>query len=319
MASQDVEGPPRHPVRMGAQAESRGIIRQRYLKIERESMRDFEGKVAVVTGAASGIGRALGKRCAQEGMKVVLADIEERALTQASEELRAAGASVLAVPADVSKAAELSALAQKTLDQFGSVHLLFNNAGVTAPGSIWESTDADWNWVIGVDLWGVIHGVRAFVPIMLEQDSEGHIVNTASGAGLVPRPDMASYSVAKYGIVALSECLHHQLRRLGAKIKVSVLCPGAVNTRIMDSERNRPQSLHNDPSQVHLSPELEAQWRRLGKAVQLAMSPERVSDCAFEAIREERFYVLAHPGLKAQVQLRTEDILQGRDPTAMPR
>lgn len=282
-------------------------------------MRDFEGKVAVVTGAASGIGRALAGRCAREGMKLVLADIEEGALDRAAEELRAEGASVLAVPTDVSEAAELRALAQSTLDRFGSVHLLFNNAGVTAPGSIWESADADWEWVIGVDLWGVIHGVRAFVPIMLEQGSEGHIVNTASGAGLVPRPDMASYSVAKYGVVALSECLHHQLRRLGAKIKVSVLCPGAVNTQIMNSDRNRPQSMRNDPSQVCLDPEVEANWRALSEAVREAMAPQRVSDCAFEAIQAERFYALLHPGLKAQVQLRTEDILRERNPSVIPR
>jgi len=282
-------------------------------------MRDLKGKVAVVTGAASGIGRALAGRCAREGMKVVLADIEERALVQASEELRAAGASVLAVTTDVSDPAELRSLAQCTLDRFGSVHLLFNNAGVTAPGSIWDSTDADWEWVIGVDLWGVVHGVRAFVPIMLEQGSEGHIVNTASGAGLVPRPDMASYSVAKYGIVALSECLHHQLRRLGARIKVSVLCPGAVNTRIMESDRNRPQSMHNDINQSPLNPEVEAHWHALSEAVHEAMAPQWVSDCAFEAIREERFYALVHPGLKAQVQLRTEDILQDRNPSVIPR
>lgn len=282
-------------------------------------MKNFKGKVAVVTGAASGIGWALAERCAQEGMRVVLADIEEQALIQTAKRFEAAGAIVLAVPTDVSEGADVKALAQKTLDTFGSVHLLFNNAGVSAPGSIWEATDADWEWVIGVDLWGVIHGVRAFVPIMLDQDTEGHIVNTASGAGLVPRPDMTSYTVSKYGVVALSECLYHQLTEMDGKVGVSVLCPGVINTRIMDSERSRPPALRNDPSRVRLSPDTEANWRTLQQAVKVGMSPRQVADCAFEAIREERFYALTHPGLKAQVQVRMEDILQDRNPTKISR
>ena len=282
-------------------------------------MKDLGGKIAVVTGAASGIGRALAERCSQEGMKVVLSDVDERVLAQAAEELEADGASVLAVPTDVSKAADVNALAQRTLAAFGSVHVLFNNAGVTAPGSIWETTDADWEWVIGVDLWGAIHGVRAFVPIMLEQGSECHIVNTSSGAGFVPRPDMTSYTVAKYGVVALSECLYHQLAEMGAKIGVTVLCPGVVNTRIMDSERHRPLALQNDPSRARLSPEREAGWEALGQIVQTGMSPQQVAECAFNAMEEGRFYALTHPGLKAQIQLRMEDILQDRSPTRISR
>jgi NAD(P)-dependent dehydrogenase (short-subunit alcohol dehydrogenase family) len=281
-------------------------------------MEELRGRVAVVTGAASGIGRALALRCAQEGMSVVLADIEEPALARCAEDLVALGASVLAVRTDVSRTADVTTLAERTIDHFGSVHLLFNNAGVASPGSIWESSDADWEWVLGVDIWGVIHGVRAFLPTMMAQDVEGYVVNTASGAGLVPRPDMASYTVAKYGVVALSECLHHQLRERHSKIRVSVLCPGAVRTRILDAGRNRPPSLCNETTPAH-NPETEVQWQALQEAVQQAIAPEQIADCAFQAIREDRFYALAHPGLKAQVQLRTDDILKGRDPARIPR
>jgi NAD(P)-dependent dehydrogenase (short-subunit alcohol dehydrogenase family) len=251
-------------------------------------------------------------------MAVVLADIEEPALSHCAEDLAASGARVLPVQTDVSRANDVTALAERTIDHFGSVHILFNNAGVTAPGSIWESSLADWEWVLGVDLWGVIHGVRAFLPIMLKQDTEGHVVNTASGAGLVPRPDMASYTVAKYGIVALSECLHHQLRESDSRIRVSVLCPGAVRTRILDAARNRPAAFRTEVAEA-LNPDTAEQWQGLDQTVQQAIAPEQIADCAFEAIRENRFYALAHPGLKAQLQLRTDDILRGRDPSRIPR
>jgi NAD(P)-dependent dehydrogenase (short-subunit alcohol dehydrogenase family) len=282
-------------------------------------VRDFEGTVAVVTGAGGGIGRALVRRCVREGMQVVLADIDEEALARATAELEADGSRALAVPTDVSRAAEVEALARWTVGAFGAVHLLFNNAGVALPGSIWETAEADWGWVMGVDLWGVIHGVRAFVPLMLKGGEEGHIVNTASGAGLVPRPDMASYTVAKYGVVALSECLHHQLVERGARIGVSVLCPGMVNTRILDAWRNRPGALRHAPDEVSLSPEVEARWQALRAQVEAAMSPEEVADCAFEAIRAGRFYALTHPELQAQVRVRMEDILQGRSPSLISR
>ena len=205
-------------------------------------MKEFQGKVAVVTGAASGIGRALAERCAQEGMRVVLAGINEQTLMQASQELQAIGASVLAVQTDVSKAADVEALAQKAFDTYGAVHLLFNNAGVGAGISLWESTLADWEWTLGVNLWGVIYGIRAFVPRMLEQDTEGHIVNTASIAGLVSGPGLGIYRMTKHGVVTLSETLYHELALRGAKVKVSVLCPGFVNTRIMDCAQSPSQT-----------------------------------------------------------------------------
>ena len=274
-------------------------------------MKEFKDKVAVITGAASGIGRAIAKRCAQEGMKVVLADVEEKALIQTEKEMKAAGATVLSVLTDVSKLSDVEALAQKTLDAFDTVHLLCNNAGVSGGTSIWRSTIADWKWVIGVNLWGVIHGVHTFVPIMLKQGTECHIVNTASMAGLISNPGLGIYNVTKHGIVSLSETLHHELRLKGAKINVSVLCPSWINTKIMDAERNRPAELQNAPAKVRVSA-LEQDVRKL---VQEGMSPKDATDCVFNAIIEEKFYILTHPDLKPAVQMRMEDILKDRNPT----
>ena len=281
-------------------------------------MKEFQGRVAVVTGAASGIGRALAGKSAQEGMKVVLADIEEQALMQASQELQAEGASVLAVPTDVSKAGEVEALAQRAFETYGAVHLLFNNAGVGAGTIIWESTLADWEWTIGVNLWGVIHGIRAFVPRMLEQNTEGHIVNTASMAGLTSGPGLGIYKVTKHGVVTLSETLYHELALRGANIKASVLCPGFVNTQIMDSARNRPVQLQNEPAEEPLGPESEALIQFMRQAVQAGMPTYQVADIVFQAIRDETFYILTHLELKEAVRIRMEDILQGRHPTFMP-
>jgi len=281
-------------------------------------MKEFQGKVAVITGAASGIGRALAEKSAQEGMKVVLADIEEQALMRISQELEAAGASVLAVQTDVSKAGDVEALAQKAFDIYGAVHLLFNNAGVGAGTIIWESTLADWEWTMGVNLWGVIYGIRAFVPRMLEQDTEGHIVNTASVAGLTSGPDLGIYKVTKQGVVTLSETLYHELALRGAKVKASVLCPGFVNTQIMDSFRNRPSRLQNVPAEEKMGPEGEALLQFMRQAMEAGMPPHQVADIVFQAIRDEKFYILTHPELKEAISVRMEDILQERHPTLIP-
>jgi NAD(P)-dependent dehydrogenase (short-subunit alcohol dehydrogenase family) len=277
-------------------------------------MREFQGKVAVVTGAASGIGRALADRCASEGMKVVLADVDEQALAAAQDELRAAGADVRAVRTDVSRAEDVEALARQTLDAFGAVHLLCNNAGVGGGSSAWESTLADWKWVLGVNLWGVIHGVHTFVPLMLQQDTEGHIVNTASMAGLISGPGLAVYKVSKFGVVTLSETLYHELGLRGAKIKVSVLCPGWVRTRITDAERNRPAELRNDAGPAPQDPAYAAveQWVR--HAVETGMPPSEIADQVFQAIRDERFYILTHPEMAPAIRARAEDVLQQRNP-----
>jgi NAD(P)-dependent dehydrogenase (short-subunit alcohol dehydrogenase family) len=273
---------------------------------------EFQGKVAVITGAASGIGRALADRSVREGMKVVLADVEAEALAQAEASLRAVG-EVLAVRTDVSEARDVEALAHKTVETFGAVHLLCNNAGVGAEAAVWENTVAEWEWVLGVNLWGVIHGVRVFVPIMLAQDTECHIVNTASMAGLISGPGLGVYKVTKHAVVTLSETLHHELVERGAKVKVSVLCPGVVSTRIMESARNRPgQVAPAGP----LGPAHGARWEALNRLVQAGMPPAQVADAVLAAVRKEQFYILTHPEAKEYVRTRMEDILQERNPTS---
>jgi NAD(P)-dependent dehydrogenase (short-subunit alcohol dehydrogenase family) len=259
-------------------------------------MKEFRDKVAVITGAASGIGRAIAERCVQEGMRVVLADIEEKALTRAEEEMKAEGANVLAVLTDVSKASDVEVLAQKTLDAFGAVHLLCNNAGVVGSFSIiWESTLAEWEWVLGVNLWGVIHGVRTFVPIMLEQDTDCHIVNTSAMGGLTSSHGIGIYKVTKHGVTTLSETLYHELALKGSKIKVSVLCPAAVSTMIIDSDRNRPDVLKDKPVEDVHGKEYEIRRQAWFKEIRGGIPPQQVADCLFQAIRDERFYILTHP------------------------
>ena len=275
-------------------------------------MKEFSGKVAVITGAASGIGRALADRCIGEGMKAVLADVEVEALAKTEAGLKAAGATVLAVPTDVSQARDVEALAQKTLEAFGAVHLLCNNAGVGTEAAIWESTLDEWEWVMGVNLWGVIHGVRAFVPLMLAQDTECHIVNTASMAGLISGPGLGVYKVTKHAVVSLSETLHHELAEREAKVRISVLCPGFVNTRINESARNRPEHLS---ASAQLHPASGARWEMIQQLVPAGMPPEQVADAVFAAVREARFYILTHPEGKDAVRTRMEDILQERSPT----
>lgn len=277
-------------------------------------MKDFKGKVAVVTGAASGIGRALATRFASEGMKVVLSDVEERALADVERDLKAKGATTLAVRADVAKAADVEALAKKTVDTFGGVHVLCNNAGVATAGPAWEMTLADWQWVLGVNLWGVIHGIRTFVPIMLKQDTDGHVVNTASLAGLSSGPMMSIYNVTKHGVVTLSETLHHDLKLQGARIKVSVLCPAWVNTRINESERNRPTALGGPEARL-LLPEAAAMRQAIGQLLAAGLSPAHVAGLVLDAIRDEKFYILPHPEWKNLIRTRMEDILAEREPT----
>lgn len=276
-------------------------------------MKEFKDKVAVVTGAASGIGQAIAGRCAEEGMKVVLADVEAAALARVAKELSAAGATLLAVPTDVSSGSDVERLARKALDAFGGVHLLFNNAGVGHAAAVWEATLADWEWVMGVNLWGVIHGIRTFVPVMLEQNTEGHIVNTASMAGLTATAGYGIYSVTKHAVVNLSEALYYDLRARRAKLNASVLCPGSVNTRILDAARNRPEKLRNPSGTPRSVMDAEGeQFARL--ALQRGLSPQCVAGQAFDAIREERLYILTNPDWKPFVRKRMESILQDVNP-----
>ena len=275
-------------------------------------MKEFRDKVAVVTGAASGIGRALAQRFAREGMKVVLADVEPAALEPSAREVEALGVPALAVRTDVSKAADVERLAQAALDKFGAVHVVCNNAGVVTSSPTWMQTISDWEWVLGVNLWGVIHGVRVFTPILLSQGVDGHIVNTASMAGMISGPGMAPYNVSKFGVVTLSETLHHELIMLGSAVRVSVLCPGFVNTNIFDAERNRPTALSETAPKMPGAEEMEQMGRQLLAA---GSPPSMVADVVFEAIRAERFYIFPHPEWKQYIRARMEIILEEGTPT----
>jgi NAD(P)-dependent dehydrogenase (short-subunit alcohol dehydrogenase family) len=279
-------------------------------------MKGFKGKVAIVTGGASGIGRGIAERCAAEGMKVVIADIEEAALKQAEKTLKDGGAEVLAVRTDVSKLTEVEALAQKTLEAFGRVNLLFNNAGVNTDISlrkpVWENTIADWEWMVGVNLWGVIYGVKVFLPIMMRQNTECHIVNTSSMAGLLLEPQLVIYAVTKTGIIALSEGLYIQLKERNSPIGVSVLCPAFVSSRIFEAERNRPAKLKN-PSEP-LKPRQQAALVKQFSQAAPTLTPEQNADIVFKAIREGTFYIFTDPLVQELFRQRAENILKGRNP-----
>ncbi|MEX2227925.1 MAG: SDR family NAD(P)-dependent oxidoreductase [Dehalococcoidia bacterium] len=282
-------------------------------------MKDFKDKTAVVTGAASGIGRGLADKFAAEGMRVVLADVEQTELEQAAREMTDAGATVLAVRTDVSNEADLHELARRTTERFGGVQILCNNAGVGGGGPLpsWSTEQQDWDWVLGVNLWGVIYGVRAFVPLMLERGEEAHIVNTASVAGLIAGAGGPAYTVSKFGVVAYSETLHHELAfASGGKIKVSVLCPALTNTRIIESGRNHPAGPRPEPAEG--TPE-RAMVDMISGIFAGGMAPSEVAQQVFKAIRDERFYVLTHPEHNDVLRARLDAILSGDPPpTLMP-
>ncbi len=275
-------------------------------------MKTLREKVAVVTGAASGIGLAMAERFAAEGMRVVLADVEEQALATAERALAARGAQTLAVRTDVAHAGDVEALARATLDRFGAVHVLCNNAGVGGDGlPTWEQSLQSWQWVMGVNLWGVVHGIRAFVPRMLAHGVEGHVVNTASMAGHLAMPYLTIYNASKFAVVAISECLHHELQMAGAAVKVSVLCPGFVRTRIMESERNRPAELADAAQRSEAAQAFHMAFRGM---VEAGKSPEEIAAGVVDAIREERFWIFPHPEMLDAVRQRADGILAQVNP-----
>lgn len=276
-------------------------------------MKELRGKVAVVTGAASGIGLAMAERFAGEGMKVVLADIERSALDAAVTRLKEGGAEVLGLPIDVSKSDEVERLRDETLAKFGKVHIVCNNAGVSRGGNIWEMSLEDWQWVLGVNLWGVIHGVRTFVPVMLDQNEEAHVINTASIAGLISPPGIGIYNTSKHAVVAISETLHVELMLRGSKVKVSVVCPGWVRTQIADSERNRPADLMPKGPRER-TPQEEAVEQMTRQVIATGMEPSEVADKVLEAVREERLYVLTHPKMKKAVRMTMDNVLADKTP-----
>jgi NAD(P)-dependent dehydrogenase (short-subunit alcohol dehydrogenase family) len=279
-------------------------------------MKRLEGRVAVVTGAASGIGRALAGTFAKERMKVVLADVEPDALAAAARELAGRGAEVLAVETDVTRQDQVDALAARTLDSFGAVHVVCNNAGVFAGGLSWTQPLEDYQWVLGVNMWGVIHGIRTFVPILLRQD-EGHVVNTASMAALTAMPFAGAYHMSKHAVLALSEVLYHELRSQGANVGVSALCPEAVATRIDHAERNRPAHLRV-PAGV-ARPDVELVDGAIRAAVARGISPDVIAARVLGAIREDRFYVLSDgDAWRRSAHSRLEDVHLGRNPSLVP-
>jgi NAD(P)-dependent dehydrogenase (short-subunit alcohol dehydrogenase family) len=273
-------------------------------------MKDLQGKVAVITGGASGIGRAVAERAAGEGMKIVLGDIEEGPLKEAVDELTGRGAEALGVVTDVSDAASVRALRDRTLDRFGAVHLVHNNAGIGLGGPIWEVSEADWRWILGVNLLGVVHGVATFTPLLIEQ-GEGHIVNTASIAGLIAAPFLGPYNATKQAVVAISETLYKDLQTVGAPVGVSVLCPGFVQTRIAESERNRPEWAAAD----HEVPGAEEVRGVVRSLVDGGIAPATVAERVIDAVLGNTFYILTHPELDAAIATRFDDIMQRRAPS----
>ena len=280
-------------------------------------MKELANRVAWITGAASGIGLALAHRLAAEKMKLVLVDIEEGPLREAEAALRAAGATTLALTADVGNGASMDAAAKRALEQFGVVHLIINNAGVGGGGGpMWKLTEADWKWALDVNLWGVLHAIRLLVPPLLASGEEGHVLSTASIAGLTSTPFMGPYTASKHAVVAVSECLSKELELANAKVGVSVLCPGFVKTKIASSHRNRPAELASTGSDT------SSDGKKIGTMLQQlvngGISPETIANACVDAIRAPRFYVLTHPEMKPQIEYRMRQILDEQQPGIDP-
>ncbi|MBS0660087.1 MAG: SDR family NAD(P)-dependent oxidoreductase [Verrucomicrobia bacterium] len=279
-------------------------------------MQDFKNKVAVITGAAEGIGKALATVAAARRMKLVLADLNAATLEKTAAEFAAEGAEVVTHQLDVSKADQVEALAEKAYRAFGAVHVLANNAGIGVGNTSWETSLSEWEWVLGVNLYGVIHGLRSFVPRMLAGGEEGHIVNTASAAGLLTAPSMASYNVSKFAVVTLTEGLHHDLTLRRTKLHAHVLCPAWVQTRIHDSTRYLPDDLQRAAAE-QCDPVVAQIRGAIVKAVETGISPAEVARQVFEAFEQNQFYIVTHDMTKAGVKVRMDDILTPRPPTLL--
>jgi NAD(P)-dependent dehydrogenase (short-subunit alcohol dehydrogenase family) len=280
-------------------------------------MKSFKGRTAVITGAASGFGLEVSRIAAAKGMTVVMADVQQDALDRAAGEISALGAQVLPYRLDVSSAAEVEALGAATLERFGAPHFVFNNAGVGGGGLIWEVSLKDWEWVLGVNLMGVVYGVRVFAPMMLaaaKQDAgyEGHIVNTASMAGLLNAPNMGVYNVSKHAVVSLSETLYHDLRLVTDQVRASVLCPYFVPTGIVHSDRNRPADTGREPP---TRSQLVARAMSEKAVSSGKVTASMVAQFVFDALAEDRFYIYSHPQALGNVQARMEDIVAGTNPS----
>jgi NAD(P)-dependent dehydrogenase (short-subunit alcohol dehydrogenase family) len=280
-------------------------------------MDTFSGKTAVITGAASGIGFALAERFASEGMRVVLADIEEVALDSAVGRIVAMGADAIGVVTDVSKADDVAALAERAQSEFGGIHVACNNAGVFAGGLLWEESLADYQWLMDVNVWGVIHGIRTFIPIMLEQDTECHLVNTASMAGLTAMPFAGIYHMTKHAVLGLSESLFHELAVSSDKVKVSVLCPEVIKTGIATGERNRPAEYSKEGDVVDTDAR-QLVMDAINESIEGGIDPSVMADRVVNAIRSDTFYILAEDGWRDTAYQRMDDIREGRNPVLAP-
>jgi len=275
-------------------------------------VQELKGRVAVVTGGASGIGRGMAEAFLARGMKIVIADVEAGSLESTVAELAKDGGEVIGIECDVSSEASVEKLRDETLSHFGAVHVLCNNAGVAGGegGTTWEAPQADWDWVMGVNVMGVIYGIRHFIPTMIDQGTPGHIVNTASMAGLIH--GMGIYGVSKHAVVALSESIWNELRQGGHSIGVSVLCPGWVRTRIMESERNRPEAPREAPGERR--PEAEVMRAVVEKLIEAGLDPADVGRLVADSIESERFYVLPHSTWTNMIENRMRRIVDGEDP-----
>ena len=272
-------------------------------------MKEFKGKTAVVTGAASGIGYALAKRFAQEKMNVVLADIEQDALDAAVAKISDLGVEAVGIAVDVMDKNSVQSLAKKSIDAFGNIHILCNNAGVAPPAideAIWDHDMSDWDWVMGVNFYGVLYGIQSFLPHMIEHQEEGHVLNTVSMAGILGLE--GSYGVSKFAALSLSEGLFQSLKKINSKIGASVLCPGFVATNIIDSQRNRPEHLASDKKSNFLLKQLASSVLKRGK------KPDEIATRAIEAIQANNFYILPHPVYDERVKDRYERILARTEP-----
>jgi NAD(P)-dependent dehydrogenase (short-subunit alcohol dehydrogenase family) len=280
-------------------------------------MKELAGKVAVVTGAASGIGFALSRRLGADGMKVMMADVEESALVSAAATLQAEGIDAAVTVTDVSDADAVDSLARVTVERFGAVHVVCNNAGVSGGGRAWQVPLPVWQWVVGVNLYGIVHGIRSFVPRLIEQ-GEGHVVNTASVAGLSAGPGSSVYSATKHAAVAVSEALYHDLAALGSPVGVSLLCPGFVRTRIHEADRNWPSSRGPMPS-APAQPGTADARRALREAIESGLDPAIVAVAVRDAIVDNRFWVLTHPELNGRILDRYRGAVEGIQPARMAR
>ncbi len=282
---------------------------------DKSTMEQFTGRTAVITGAAGGIGLALARRAAAEGMRLVLADIDGERLEKAAATLALPGERLHLCAIDVSREEDIARLAGEAFGRFGAVHLLCNNAGVALAREAWQHSAADWQWVLGVNLWSVVHAVNRFVPRLLQQADESHIVNTASAAGLLSTPGMAAYNVSKHGVVTLSETLYTELAMQNARVGVSVLCPAWVPTDIHLSQRARPPRFGAATPPSEAAAAYEA---RIAKAIHSGrLSADDMADAVFAAMAEKRFYVIPHAKIMNAVRLRMEDILHSRNPTPL--